>query len=648
MTHRRRSSLFLHVKSPPNPNDNPTLWEHRLRQRRPISRNPFEKSVPDGDYGNTVITSSPVIQSEPTKFEEVEAGDPPEEPVKLKSNWDMEWGEQVPSWLNLFFDLAWTATFSSLTSNNKFREPWVGSLNDAPLAFKLTTNTFIGFRDTHQLTIFSSITETSQVAYNVDFYTDDWFHLIFTFLQLLIFGALAATTRGYDVRNYILRSPGSSELETYDIITINPERYSTERLTKISLRVITFVLAMSRVFLLIQHLRVVIYAKITAKANRLPRQLFIVPATLVISTGLFVTAFLTTIAPKGTEPYGAKIKYACWGSAVLVEMVAHIIRFQLDLNQGIRLRSHGSITGRLSDITTIILGEGMNAIAGTFYAIEQAPGISVPTGSSGAAPLKSVRRRAAYIMMHLPWLLSVKNQLLLVNFLNSVDYIMLGISKSIKIADEAQLNATMRPLLLQAGLSFDREYSKLDDMISSNFSQYASLPNETATAFGDEITQVWYLRIQLSATLNTYLNYMENDTIPETVYSTIRSYQTDYNFTLEDLKVSKATNPPQLPHFGQIQEALVEPNRFHWASVFSRYTMGVCMILLLFLNIGSVQAYVGWNEQQLSRRAGVFKWIDATCVLPTLALAYAIQFIIDNALVYAAVWHSRKVASQEK
>ncbi|QRW21735.1 low temperature requirement protein LtrA [Rhizoctonia solani] len=666
MTHRRRSSLFLHVKSPPNPNDNPTLWEHRLRQRRPISRNPFEKSVPDGDYGNTVITSSPVIQSEPTKFEEVEAGDPPEEPVKLKSNWDMEWGEQVPSWLNLFFDLAWTATFSSLTSNNKFREPWVGSLNDAPLAFKLTTNTFIGFRfiycifhngmvamgitgDTHQLTIFSSITETSQVAYNVDFYTDDWFHLIFTFLQLLIFGALAATTRGYDVRNYILRSPGSSELETYDIITINPERYSTERLTKISLRVITFVLAMSRVFLLIQHLRVVIYAKITAKANRLPRQLFIVPATLVISTGLFVTAFLTTIAPKGTEPYGAKIKYACWGSAVLVEMVAHIIRFQLDLNRGIRLRSHGSITGRLSDITTIILGEGMNAIAGTFYAIEQAPGISVPTGSSVIC-------------------CGVKNQLLLVNFLNSVDYIMLGISKSIKIADEAQLNATMRPLLLQAGLSFDREYSKLDDMISSNFSQYASLPNETATAFGDEITQVWYLRIQLSATLNTYLNYMENDTIPETVYSTIRSYQTDYNFTLEDLKVSKATNPPQLPHFGQIQEALVEPSignaryimamyRFHWASVFSRYTMGVCMILLLFLNIGSVQAYVGWNEQQLSRRAGVFKWIDATCVLPTLALAYAIHSssiirrtygIKLQALVYAAVWHSRKVASQEK
>ncbi|CAE6374909.1 unnamed protein product [Rhizoctonia solani] len=671
---RRRSSLFLHINSAPSPNVNPTLWEHRLRQRRPISRNPFEESAPNGDYGNTVINSSPVIESEPIKFEDAKTGGAHEESVKLKSNWDLEWGEQVPSWLNLFFDLAWTATFSSLTSNNRFREPWDSV---SYIAFFVTAWWLW----------------VSQVAYNVDFYTDDWFHLIFTFLQLLVFGALAATTRGYDVRNYILQSPGSSELEIYDITTISPERYSAERLTKISLRVITFVAALSRIFLLIQHVRVVIYAKVTAKANRLPRQLFIVPVALIISTGLFATAFLTTLAEKGREPNGAKIKYACWGSAVLVEMVAHIIRFQLDLNRGIRLRSHGSVSGRLSDITTIILGEGMNAIAGTFYAIEQAPGISVPTGSSviccgvivffltylyfeGAAPLKSVRRRAAWIMMHLPWLLSVKNQLLLVNFLGSVDYIMSGISKSIEIQDGAQLNATMRPLLLQAGLSFDREYSRLHDMISSNFSQYNSLSNETITAFTEEITQVWYLKIQLSATLNTYLTYMENDTIPETTYSIIRRYQTDYNFTLEDLKTAMTTNPPQLPRFGQIQEALVEPSignaryimamcgttfiflaslniiqawprdRFHWASVLSRYTMGICMVLLLFLNLGPVQSYVGWNDQQLSRRAGVFKWIDATCVLPTLALAYAIQFIIDTALVYAAVWHSRKSSTE--
>lgn len=54
------------------------------------------------------------------------------------------------------------------------------------------------------------------------------------------------TLVGFDVSNYILHSPGSLQLETYDAITITPDRYKAERLTKISLRVITFVLAFSR------------------------------------------------------------------------------------------------------------------------------------------------------------------------------------------------------------------------------------------------------------------------------------------------------------------------------------------------------------------------------------------------------------------
>ncbi|CAE6444835.1 unnamed protein product [Rhizoctonia solani] len=678
---RRHTSLFSHVSSPPSPDANPALWEHRLRQRRPVSRNPFEKEAETiGDYGNTIV-GSPPIQSEPFKFDEGQAGNGHEESVKTKENYDAEWGEQVPSWLNLFFDLAWTATFSSLTSNNRFRDPWDSI---SYIAFFITAWWLW----------------VSQVSYNVDFYTDDWFHLLFVFMQLLVFGALAATTRGYDVTNYILHSPGSPVLETYDITTISPSRYAAEHLTKTSLQAITFVVALSRILLLVQHIRVVIYAKFTAKNTRLPRRLLIVPASLVVSAGLFTAAFMTTLSGWGLEPNGAKVKYACWGSAVLVEIIAQIIRFQLDVNRGIRLRSHGSVTGRLADVTTILLGEGINAIAGTFFAIEQAPGFSAPTGGSviccgvivfflaylyfeGAAPLRSVRRRAAWIMMHLPWLLSVilllegvKNQLLLLSYISSVDYLVAGITKSIGIEDEAQMNAAMRPLLLQAGLSFNQEYAGLVNMISSNFSRYESLANETAMAFAKEITQVWYLKIQLSASLNTYLTYMDNDTIPDTTYSMIRRYQSDYNYTLEDYTAAMTSDPPQLPLFGQILEGLLEPSisnaryimamcgitfislaslnliqawprdRFHWASIFSRYTTGICMVSLLLLNLGPVQAYVGWNDEQLSRRAGVYRWIDASSVLPTLALAYVIQFIIDTALVYAAVWHSRKATAR--
>ncbi|CAE6448074.1 unnamed protein product [Rhizoctonia solani] len=553
----RHSSLFLHFNSPPSPHANPALWKHRLKQRRPISRNPFEEEVPSGQCRYTIIDPHPTIQNESVKFDDVQAGDSHEEFTKAKRNWDDEWGEQMPSWLNLFFDLAWTATFSSLTSNNKFKDAWDSV---SYIAFFITAWWLW----------------VSQVSYNINFYTDDWFHLLFVFLQLLVFGALAATTRGYDVTNYILRSPGSSELETYDITTISPDRYAAEHLTKLSLRVITFVVALSRILLLIQHIRVVIYAMLTPRTGRFPRQLFIVPASLVISAGLFFAAFATTLGEWGRTQNGAKIKYAFWGSALLVEMIAQVIKFQLDVNRSIKLRSHGSVTGRLSDITTILLGEGINAIAGTFYAIEQAPGFSAPTGSSvfccaiivfflaylyfeGAAPLKSVRRRAAWIMMHLPWLLSVilllegvKNQLLFSSFLGSVLYLLSMMSKVMDTEDLAKLNATMRPLLLKAGLSFDEEYAGLVEMMSTNFSHYENLSNETSVTFSEEITGVWYTKMQLSVIHNTYLNFMDNNTIPESLYSRIGRYKNDYNYTLEDLKVAMVTDPPEFPHLGQV------------------------------------------------------------------------------------------------
>jgi hypothetical protein len=48
------------------------------------------------------------------------------------------------------------------------------------------------------------------------------------------------------VTDSILHSPGSENLEAYDIDTISPERYGTERLMKISLRVIMRAVALSR------------------------------------------------------------------------------------------------------------------------------------------------------------------------------------------------------------------------------------------------------------------------------------------------------------------------------------------------------------------------------------------------------------------
>ncbi|KAG9091656.1 hypothetical protein FRC07_011810, partial [Ceratobasidium sp. 392] len=372
---RRHSSLFLHINTLPNPEANPALWEHRLKQRRPISRNPFESdNAPSrGSYGLAASSSPPASPTRrgSSKYEVGRLGYNvadenvnPDGIIESKKNSDREWGDQIPSWLNLFYDLAWTATFSSLTSNAQFKDPW----DSVSYVVFFTTAWWVW---------------VSQVFYNAEFYTDDWFHVLFIFLQLMLFGALASATRGFDITNYILHSPGADELEPYDIDTLTPERYSAERLTKISIRVIMLSVSISRALLLIQYLRVAIYAKVTSKSKRYPLKLLIVPASLVVSAALFFAAFRVAMQDYGRTPQGAKLKYVLWAVALAVEVAAHIARFQMDIGvaDGIKLRSHGSITGRLTDITTIILGEGINAISGTFYAVEKAPGFSGPTGT---------------------------------------------------------------------------------------------------------------------------------------------------------------------------------------------------------------------------------------------------------------------------
>ncbi|KAG8747791.1 hypothetical protein FRC10_011236 [Ceratobasidium sp. 414] len=647
MSTRQHSSLFLHINTSPNPDANPALWEHRLRQRRPISQNPFESenSSSRGGYGLARSDSPPTSPTRrlSSKYEEGKLGyNVAGENVKRESvntgkrNADREWGDQIPSWLNLFYDLAWTATFSSLTSS-KLRG--YGNLSGYSAS--------IGAEDTEIQDSVSYIVFfttawwlwASQVFYSAEFYTDDWFHVLLVFLQLVIFGALASATRGkragFDITNYILHSPGSDNLEPYDIDTITPDRYGAERLTKVSVRVVMISISISRALLLVQHLRVAIYAKITSRTKRYPLKLFIVPASLVISATLFFVAFRIAMNDFGRTPQGAKIKYILWGVAILVEVIAHI---------------------------------GINAIAGTFYAIEKAPGFSGPTGAgivccaiivfflaylyfNGAAPLKSVRRRAAWVMMHLPWLLTVilllegvKNQLLLQSFMAS------GLYMQTKIADNVfanvsmdQFNVTMRPVLLQGGMSYNEEFADYMGMVQKNFSSNpnaANLTEDDIDSIVSEILGVWYLRLQLKGTLNTYITFMDNSSIPDTTQQTIGRYLGDYNYTLKDYQTAMTTNG-DIPVFFQIMNELMDPSlgniryimamcggtfitlaslnliqswprdRFHWASIFSRYAIGIAMLLLLLLNLGKSQAYLESVDTPMSQRAGILRWLDA-------------------------------------
>ncbi|KAF8609065.1 hypothetical protein BDV93DRAFT_551859 [Ceratobasidium sp. AG-I] len=191
--------------------------------------------------------------------------------------------------------------------------------------------------------------------------------------------------------------------------------------------------------------------------------------------------------------------------------------------------------------------------------------------------------------------------------------------------------------------------------------------DQNSDAIQAELTGIWYYRILMAVSVNSYINFMENDTISETTQQTISNYYSNYTFTYQDLDsdaplsifydvladLMKSTTDNAryiMALCGMTFICLATMNliqswprdRFQWASIMSRYAMGCVMILLLVLNVGKYQTFFIPEGIPFSQRAAFLNWIEAAWVLPTLALAYAIQFLIDTGIVYAAVWFSRK------
>ncbi|KAG8722325.1 hypothetical protein FRC09_006441 [Ceratobasidium sp. 395] len=635
------------------------LKVHRERLNRPISRNPFQ--LDDGVSIVPTLRVKPVHRETENTEAYVDKMSPNE--IQMEKTKNLEEFQLASKWINLLFDVAWTATFSNLTNNAQFREPY----DSVSYAVFFVTAWWLW---------------VSYVFYSVEFATNDWFHLIVVFLQLILFGALAAATRGFDVTTYILHSPGSDDLYTYNESFATPDQYKAQRLTKISLRVIMIAICISRVLLLIRHLRLIFYAYRTSDKKMVPSCLWIVPSSLVISATLFFVAFRMNMAEYGRSEHGAKVKFVLWGAAILVEAVAQVIRAEIDIQEsesGLKLaREIAPIADRLKDITIIILGEGVNAIAGSFFALEQAPGFRGGATGTGVACC-AVIRKAAWTMMHLPWLLSVilllegvKNQLLLTSFLNAEIFMLNSLAAGFgQTKTDSQLPSFMQHPMLQAGMQWGEEWDKLQKRLQENPATNDSNSSSFDEGVYNDTIGVWVMQVIMKGSFNAFTTFVDDDTISNETQSYINEYLNDNTFPLEDSRRIQTQNTTVNWHIFEILNSLVDPSlingryitalcgttfitlatlnliqawpkdRFQWASIFSRYAMGVAMTVLLLINVGESQVYVDVTVPK-SQRAGIWKWIRASWAIPTLALSYVTQFVIDTALIYAAARYTRK------
>ncbi|KAL5634232.1 hypothetical protein ACGC1H_006150 [Rhizoctonia solani] len=691
----------------------------RLHQWRPISWNPFDLGNDDGTIRNDEEHHSLLevpLETPQDSALTLKVAPPPETESKPLLN-------PGPTWVNLFYDLAWTATFSSLTQNGEFDSTW----------------------DAASYTAFFVVVWwlwASQALYEMNFYTNDWFHLATIFLQLGIFGLLAATTRGFDVTAYILHSPGMpGTLDPKPMTDItDPKRYNSEMTARVSLRVIAFSLAMSRVILLIQYLRVFAYAYFTVHSRRgrvyhLPRGLCIVPCGLFISMILFFVAWGLTRSEFGATASGAKLKYVLWGSGLVIEVISYIripqvvwrwLRFD-HKNRNSEDRSfekylgsivppssglgnkqvpaataelpipHSNVTlrSRLEGITTIILGEGINSIAGTLYSIISAPGLEGPilvnivcTGfivyflaflyfegptSGHMDPNDKTRRRIYWLLLHLPFLLcivlllqGVKNQFLLTSFLSTARTIAADLDhldqELLVIWSEPNIrsNTTIIRRLVNYGISWPQEY----DMLLQNMTSGGSLPVNTSALLSNEQKEelyIWHWRLSLRALMRIHEIFMGQNGVPQTTLARIDDYYQNVTAPRHDHYTSKDSLADL--NYYQIMEEILEPSiqsaryimvlagfififlgildlahskprdRFQCGAIIGRFLMGWAFLFLLLLNIGSHQSL--WvNRGHEHEQAGVFLWISSYWVLPTIALAFGTQSLIETALVW--------------
>ncbi|CCO37637.1 hypothetical protein BN14_11795 [Rhizoctonia solani AG-1 IB] len=112
---------------------------------------------------------------------------------------------------------------------------------------------------------------------------------------------------------------------------------------------------------------------------------------------------------------------------------------------------------------------------------------------------------------------------------------------------DGQIDQIMRPLLLQAGISWEDEYASLRALYNATTVGGAS--SEAVDAAETDAFGVWLLKILLSTTLTSHLTFMDNGTISDDAYEVIRKYQHDYNFTLQDFRVLQTNST--FPQYGQ-------------------------------------------------------------------------------------------------
>ncbi|KZV94896.1 hypothetical protein EXIGLDRAFT_834721 [Exidia glandulosa HHB12029] len=600
----------------------PAEFETQLRQKViPLSHSPFDPSQENVDFDEVTVTS-PEEEEEETRV------------------------EAVPEWLELFFDLAWTITFSGLSANTPIKGPM--TVVSYLLFFALTWWLWI-----------------AQVLYDTKFYVNDWWHRIFLLLQFILFGTLSAFTDGFDVTIGI-KADDPSDSDAGDA--------AEETYVKRAFLAISMVFFVSRLLLAIEYFRVTRYAK-----QRRLAHLYILIGTLCASATLFLISFLVTRAHPDSKGANA-LKFVLWILAIGIEVVAY---FYTSMPRGL-LRT-GSMPERLSTLTTVVIGEGLNGLIDPIVSAAKSVGFNASVAAQVFAVgllvflifilyFQSFRARLAptplrqkmIIMVHFATQLFIilllegmKSLLNITTLLNSLNFFINTVFPSLASFDhppEDLLSAYQ-----QIGLSLPELSQKLSnktghlppELLSSLIAEVPDLTEErfkriefTFRAFAAALQALGNTFKVLDDKQNSkFSSYISDDNlngfaVNDTVWA-MQHLNTTAIFPpfLEDIagataaeKFAPATWVSAVAGFFLLSLALLmtfnglHKNCFEWYSLLSRIIGGVAVALLAFVDFNPTDLII---------------WVGTGWFLPTIVICYFILYVVDYviAVVAARVLH---------
>lgn len=236
----------------------------------------------------------------------------------------------------------------------------------------------------------------SQVCYDVRFTKADWVHRLSVFLQFIIFCALAAFTKDFDI-GYLLSPSATAEQQVVEEIQsiggfseeqISAAQFREDRLPTLNARGISLVMMFSRVLLLVQYLLTLYHAPADNSRDSFLSRMWVALSgpgfrafqthilSLTLSATSYLVAFIILESSLGLSKGAQLAKVILWYLPVVWEIGAHFL--------ALRQRGHvqyplNSVYERSAASFIIILGGGLDKITEGFQLIVG----NVTIGSSG-------------------------------------------------------------------------------------------------------------------------------------------------------------------------------------------------------------------------------------------------------------------------